>query len=170
MLTNEELTKATSYVLRERPRTDLINFAASVVWKESDNLYDKRRFYSMHLLKIGGRAKQHDKRFNEISRYNDGSCASILSLVNSEYADGLTRFQNAEAIREWAASQSKHVPKGEGWPEWFGGDWAKNNALRGALSACSNIVESVERRYQAENSIENYKAALERAAKVDAVA
>jgi hypothetical protein len=164
MLGNAELTRTAAFVLRERPRTELIAFAASVVWKESDDQYDKRRYYSVELRKLGTRTKQHDKRYNEISKFLDGSRSSILFLVNSEYADGLTRFQNAEAVREWANSQTKYVPEGENWPVWFAGDHRKNVALRSVLTACASIVESLERREQAEYSIENYKAALERAA------
>lgn len=157
MLTNEELTEAVSFIVSRRPDPDRIAFAASVVWKESDNHWEKRRYYSVRLLKVGGRAKEHDKRFTELTKYQDGSRASIFKLITSEYSSGLERFQNAEAVREWANNQKKYVDYGEGYPEWFDGDNYKFNALRDALAVCRNLAESRRYRLNAESMLEHYK-------------
>lgn len=160
MLSNDELTTAVSYVVLRKPDTEKIEFAASVVWKDSDQHWEKRRYYSIKLQKVGGRAKEHDKRFTEITKYQDGSRSSILKLVTSEYADGFERFQNAEAVRLWAGEQKKHVEVGEGWPEWFDGEWRKNNAVRGAMELCRALAEAKQHRERAESILEHYRHAV----------
>lgn len=156
MQTNDELTDAVSFVITRQPDSDRIAFAASVVWKESDNHWDKRRYYSTKLLKVGGRAKEHDNRFQAITTHEDGSRASIFRLITSEYACGLERFQNALAVGEWAANQKKFVEQGERFPEWFGGDYSKHRQLRDALGVCRSIADALRGRKLAESMLEHY--------------
>jgi hypothetical protein len=160
MLSNPELIAAVGSMFREYPNVETIAFAASVVWRESDNEWTKRRYYSRSLQKIGNRKKEHDKRYQEITHFQDGSCASMLRLILSDYSGGLERYIASETVRLWAHSQKVHPGYGEGWPEYFGGDWAKNNALRGALEGCRAIVESVRLREVAVGSVENYRRRL----------
>lgn len=156
MLPNEELTREVRYVVCRRPDRDKIEFAASVVWKESDNSYSKRRYYSIGERKIKGSAAQYDTRYKEINKYQDGSRMSIFNIVTADYSDGLQRFQNAEAIREWAGEQKKTIPLGDNFPEWFEGDWSKIARLRNALRSCRYIAEAYQLRLDAESTLENY--------------
>jgi hypothetical protein len=164
MLSNPELIAAVGSMFRAYPDTEAIAFAASVVWRESDGDWSKRRYYSKSLQKIGNHKKQYDTRYTEVTRYQDGSCASMLRVILSDYAGGLERYIASETVRMWAHSQKTHPGYGEGWPEYFGGDWAKNNALRNTLEGCRAIVESVRLREAAVCSVENYRRCLARAA------
>lgn len=157
MLPNEELTREVMYVVCRRPSRDKIEFAASVVWKDSDNDYGKRRYYSIKEFKVKGRAAQYDTRYSELNKYQDGSRASIYKIVTSDYADGLERFQNWDAIREWEGEQKKHILLGEGAPEWFGGDYSKYARLRNALASCRFIADAYQFRLNAESNLENYR-------------
>jgi len=164
MMANDELARTAAYSLRHDTTADRIAFAASVVWRESDRSWEKRRYYSMTLLKMGTRTKEHDKRFEEIRDSADGSRASIFRLVNTSYASMFDSFQMAEAVKSWADAQPKYVQIGEGFPEFFGGDYAKNSQLRSALQCCRYVVEAVERREWAQGSIDNYAARIAREA------
>jgi len=157
MLTNEELTDAVSFLVTRHPDADKIAFAASVVYKDSDGEWSKRRYYSSQLQKVGGRAKEHDNRFTELTRYQDGSRASIFRIVTLEYAYGLERFQNDEAIRDWAFAQKKFVEIGEGLPKWFDGNNRKLCKLRDALSVCRLLAEALRNRNNAESMLNHYK-------------
>jgi hypothetical protein len=164
MLPNEELTREVLYVVTRHPDRDKIDFAASVVWKESDNDYGKRRYYSIGERKIKGRAAQYDTRYKEINKYQDGSRASIFGVLVSDYADGLERFQIWDAIRDWAGEQKKDVPTGERAPEWFPGEYAKLSRLRRSLAACRYIAQAYQLRLDAESNLEHYNGFI----KVDA--
>lgn len=157
MLTNEELTREVMYVVCRRPDRSKIDFAASVVWKESDNDYGKRRYYSVGERKIKSRTAQYDTRYREINKYQDGSRASIYAILTSEYSDGLERFQTWEAIREWEGEQKKNVPLGENAPVWFAGEYSKYSRLRNALASCRYIADAYQFRLNAEGNLDNYK-------------
>lgn len=165
MLANNELVEAANFSLRRAVGADKIAFAAGVVWKETDNDWAKRRYFSVSLQKMGNKTKEHDKRFTEVGRYHDGSRAAIFRMVCPEYPDGFERYQIAEAIDTWAAAQTKYIKVGEGFPEYFNGDHQKLYSLQRAVQACRYVVEAKERREWAQGSIDNYMAALERAAR-----
>jgi hypothetical protein len=164
MLKDDELAATAAYTLMSSPSDETIAFAASVVWRESDNDYSKQRYFSMALQKMGTRTKEHDKRFEAVNRYIDGSKASILRLVTSEYAAGFERMKNALAVDEWAGRQSKFVPAGESWPKWFGEDYDAEMRFRNGLFTARAVAESVRRRKSAVDALENYSSLLARMA------
>lgn len=106
---NEDYYREVSYCVTDVPRYGAIEFAASVVFKESDKDWTKRRYVSMGEQKMGTRkAKEHDKRYIEIEPWMDGFATAIYRLVLPEYSDGLRKYCYARAIREWASQdQSK---------------------------------------------------------------
>lgn len=164
MQTDDDLIAATAYAVTRKPLTEAIEFAASVVWKDSDDNYDKRRFYSLEQRKIGGRAKQYDKRYKEISVYQDGTRASILNMVTPDYADGLMRFQYAMAVNEYSFNQKKSIPEGNNLPIWFEGDSSKRLHLRNALRACQNLVEARQSKLDSTWLLQNYARMIAREA------
>lgn len=164
MMANNELASAAAYTIRHDARESAIAFAASVVYRESDKNYDKRRFFSVDLEKIGSRTKQHDRRYTEIRDWHDGSRSSIYRLCLSEYSSRFEAFKIAEAVKVWCDRQSKYVPLGDSFPEFFGGDSQQVIRLRQALECCKHIVEAVERREWAQCAIDNYTARLAREA------
>jgi hypothetical protein len=170
MLDDAPLAERVGSALRSHSYADAIAFAASVVWRESDSSYYKRRYVSMSLRKIGSKDKyEHDNRFVEIEKWMDGSCAAVLRMLLSTYSQGFERYTTYEAVRLWAAGLKKHPGFGESWPEYFNGDWHKNNALRGALGACRNIHESLRLRKDANDWVVYYRELQVTAAEVAAV-
>ena len=157
MLSNLDLVRAAGYAFRPNVDSETLAFAASVVWKESDNSYGKQRYVSMSLRKMGGESKRHDKRFEEVNRYMDGSCASIMRLICGEYIRGFDRYLNSESVRLWACAQKNHPGYGECWHEYFNGDWHKNNALRRSIETCRMLVEAANNRDMAECWLTGYK-------------
>ena len=118
--------------------------------------------------KIKNRSAQYDTRYKELTKYQDGSRGSIFALITPDYSDGLRRFQTAEAIREWADSQKKHVQVGENFPEWLGGDYRQLSRLRNALRACRYLAEALQARKDAEWSIEHYTHSVQAEAEISA--
>ena len=173
MLTNPDLVRAVGSAFRADVDEEIIPFAASVVFNEEKDAWhsSKRRFVSIGLRKIAtAKVAEHDKRYVELNKYMDGSLASIMRLICDEYTNGLTRYLRSEAVRIWGGNQ-KHRPSfGEGWNEYFGGDWQKKNALRLAVTACRSLVEAADKRSSAEDALTSYKQNIERAAESARVA
>ncbi len=85
MSEDEELLENASWVLSQRPSDKEIAFAASVVWKEGV----KTRYFSVKQMKVSASPeKSHDKRFEEIRDFHDGSTASIKRILTPEWSDG----------------------------------------------------------------------------------
>ncbi len=164
LLTNQELAESVQYLLSTRPDHGVIDFAAGVVWKESDANYDKHRYFSVSEKKItSNRDKQHDKRYQEIGKHHDGSPAAIYSMIVPEYADGLQRYLYADAVRTWALAQpdrkghSYYMEMPPVFLKWFTDREASDNArrLRDAIDTCSSICEAYRLRTHAESMLEN---------------
>lgn len=156
MVEDGELATEAGYRLNDKPRREFIEFAATVVWKESDDQYDKRRYFSSKLLKIGGRKFEHDKRFEQIEKWCDGSPGSILRIVTSQYANGLERYLYADAVREWCLEDSKGrpwMPLTGQFLNWFD-DHHKAYDLKRAFEAAQAISESWRLRASAQGYIE----------------
>ena len=164
MLSNPDLVKAAGYAFRSNVDSDTLEFAASVVYDEKRDAWhsSKRRYVSMALRKIGGESKRHDKRFEEVNRYMDGSCASMMRLICGEYTLGFDRYLYSLAVESWASRQKKHPGFGEVWHTYFNGDWTKNNTLRRSVDACRSLVEAMDKRAAAEDWLSGYKGGLER--------
>jgi len=170
MLASPELIGAVGSMFRSPVDEETMAFAASVVFRESDKDWTKRRYYSKSLRKIGNRTKEHDKRYQEITHYQDGSCASMLRVILSDYSSGLERYLTVEAVRLWAVAQKNGPSYGEGWPEYFAGEWGKNNDLRNGVYCCRSIAEASRLRQSAEGVLGNYRERLAASANVSALA
>jgi len=165
MLQDEELTETMRYRLSGGPRLSQIEFCASVVFRESDKEYSKRRWYSVELEKVSSNQdKRHDKRFQEISEWNDGSADAIYRMLRPDYADGLREYNAADAIRDWAMDQPK---KWMDLPAIFLG-WTKDpnqaRQIRDAFEAARAAVSAYSYRTMAERSCEQYRERIEAAA------
>jgi hypothetical protein len=172
-LTNDELAKDVLFTIHRRPRLEEIEFAASVIYKEPAN-WNKRKFFSAKEMKISGNQdKEHDKRYEEVKDWCDGSPKAIFRILIGEYASGMTKYSYAEAIREWALKQpNMYMEMAAEFLGWFKGDdqREKARALRDAYEACYNITESYRLRHAAESGVANYKRRIEQKRFVDCTA
>jgi hypothetical protein len=156
-----ELFRSISYIVMERPRQEVIEFAASVIWKESDDEYSKQRFYSIGEKKITkNREKQHDKRYHRIERSDDGSAQAVLRMVVPEYADGMERFCYAVAVKEWFDAQpNKWCESAARLIGWWNEDedsHTKKAILRYGFDAIRAIANMYQGEQAARNSLSNY--------------
>ena len=164
MLSNAELVEAADYELHEIIDAESIAFAASVVYKESDKDWSKERYFSVKLRKMGTRTKEHDKRYEKIRDWHDGSRAATYRMLAPEFADGFRLYQISEAVREYCDAQKKNVQFGENWPKFLGGDHRALYNLRNALSACRYICKAAREMHCARSIIEHYAEDTARAA------
>lgn len=157
----KELYRAIGYIVLERPRLESIEFAASVVWKESDDEFSKQRFYSLELKKITkDREKQHDKRFKRIERNDDGSAEAVLRMITPEHTDGVERLCYALAVKEWFDAQPKKwcesAPKMLGWWNEDPEIGKKRNILRYGFDALREVARSYQSELAAYSDLWNY--------------
>lgn len=171
MLADEELTKHAAYELTHAPSLKDIEFAASVVFKESDRDWSHRRYYSTSERKLtSSRAKQHDKRYEEIAEWNNGTPAAIYRMLIPSYAHGLIMYTYADAIRNWSLDQTKlHMDMPAEFLNWFPGDRDKVQHLRHAYNACLSLARAYQLRCDALNELQNIRPpAVEAPAQVEA--
>jgi len=161
MLTDEELLKGACYSIGHRPGSDQIAFAASVVYQKpkDDKQYVKPRYFSLNEMKVSSSdSKRHDKRYEEVREFHDGSAKSIFRILIPEYADGLMVYAYADAIREWALEDNARAYTQ--LPGLFL-EWTKDHdaaqQLHNAYTACWNLVQAYQLRHSAEAAIDNYK-------------
>jgi hypothetical protein len=158
---DEEMIQHITQCVMRRPADKSIAFAHSVVFKESDKRWDKRRYYSMTLEKItASRNAEHDKRYSEISEWLDGTPKAIFRMLIPDYAGALQHYAYADAIREWTLAMEKDDGMYMGlpatfleWPEYKESDKARN--LRYAYNSCRSICESYRLRCSAQTDISN---------------
>jgi hypothetical protein len=159
-----EYAREVQYILADVPCRDALEFAASVVFKESDKLSDKTRFVSVKQRKIGSRkAKQFDSRYTELSAWMDGGMKSIYRLLISEYACGITRYAYFRKIREFWIETGRHAGYVEDVLEYLGWFQEKprpsepTRLLRIAYDAALSAARAHLKRVEAESGIESYK-------------
>jgi hypothetical protein len=178
MMEDEELVKDCGHLFGYRLDPERIKFAASLVFNpEKDKAWDKKRYYSMSLLKVTrNREKEHDDRYKELNEYQNGSPESILALVMPQHGDGLEAWQYANSVRDWCGDNLKtslEMPAVQlGWfkdgSRGQGDQWQKAREFRDAMEACHGIAESRRLRMNSENGVENYRLALQRKAQREA--
>jgi hypothetical protein len=119
---------------------------------------------------------QYDTRYKELNEYQTGTPESILGLVMPEHADGLERWQYAEAVRTWASENLKHsymeMPAVQ--LKWFesvkratgyqADQYQCARDFRDAFEACQTAVDSHQNRRRAESYVECYRDELQRRA------
>ncbi len=167
-----KILDSVAYLLDQTPDEALIEFAASVVWKESDDDYRKRRYYSIDERKISSSdAKRYDKRYEEITKYMDGTPATVFGMVCPKYAEGIQAYQYAEAVRDWFSKQTekkyKHTwmePAGIFLKWYIGQDSYQNHSnirrLNAALDACRAVCKAHRLRNYAAQYVENMREAI----------
>ena len=139
------------YIVLAGPRPVVIQFAASIVWKDTDEPYGKQRYYSLSEQKITrNQEKRHDKRYKEIDKHCDGSARSMFQILMSDkdYADGMERLCYAFAVKKYVDDQPS------GWIDhpttllgWWNED-VKAHEKRVALSYGFRAIQALARSYQ----------------------
>ncbi len=160
MVEDVELLTAVRFQFADRPNRDAIVFAASVRWKEGDN---KTRYFSPKELKVSSSpSKYHDKRYEEVRDFHDGSAKSMYRILIPEYARGLLAYSYATAIRDWLLEDQNGRPYMQLPGEFL--QWSKERddamKLRDAYDSCWNLVQAYQFRCLAEGSLKNYKRTL----------
>jgi hypothetical protein len=145
------------------PCTDVIAFCASIVTKESDKEWDKRRYYSVSQMKIGkSRNLEFDKRYSEVPTWADGSAESIFRLMYEEHRNGFTAYTYAYNVREWCLDNKKYCPLPGDLMGWFRDDTAQDRALRESFYAARSFAQGRNMLHIAKNSLEDYTRNLAR--------
>ena len=168
MQSDEDLCERAGYCFGATVSTDTLKFAASLIFNpEKDKEWGKTRYFSMSLGKVTrDQDKRHDDRFKELNEYHTGSPVSILALVTHEYADGLERWQIADAVRTWSAENLKN-----GYMEmpavqlkWFNSDFNVAREFRDAVECCKDAATALRSRNNSAAQVDNYRRSLERKA------
>ncbi len=153
------------------PCKEALDFCAGVIFKESDREWSKRRYFSVSERKVSGsRSKEHDKRYEEIKEWQDGSPKAMYRMLTREYASDLERYALADAIRDWLHAQSDYSKSSfymgltAEFLEWFtDAASSKRDAaqqLRHAYGAARAICEAYRLQCVAAGELENYKRGL----------
>jgi hypothetical protein len=170
----EDFIRAVGYQMSREPQKETIEFAASVIFNESDKEYGKRRYFSISERKITrNQDKRHDKRYTEISDLHDGSPERVYKMILPEYADGLEMYCYARKVREWFYSDDNKRKNRQSMDfppvflEWFTDDkqrdrWDKSRDLGNAFSTVQSIITAWQSKLYAQNELENYQRSLER--------
>lgn len=160
MLADEELIGTAFYAVgRGRVDDKAIAFAASVVYKESDGDYGKRRYVSFSLKEISkGRSKEFDKRFQQIEPWMDGSPKAVFRMLcGDETHYGMELYGKADCLREWWLEHGTG-----GWNMEMPGtflEWTKDShearQMRYGYHAALAVVRSYNMRQEAETCLRN---------------
>jgi hypothetical protein len=164
MLAAEDTTlvEEVSYIVGRRPADSSIEFAKSVIFNE----HSKTRYYSVDEEKISSSStKQHDKRYERIEKWHDGSPEAIYRILIKDYSSGIQRFAYASAIRDYlmAGSRTGWMDMPAEFLKWTE-DREASRRIRDGYEACRNIAQAHHLRHAAQCHIDNYKRAVERAA------
>ncbi len=167
MLTDEELVSHVAFTLDKGRMTQEFEFAAGVVFKETDREYGKGRFYSMEERKVSSsQAKRHDKRYFEIAPWMDGSPDAIYRMVLPEWADGIHRYVIAESLRDWVLAQDSkrglYMPLAATFLKLENGDRDYAQSMRSAYNACLLLIRAYQMRTEAESHLGNVTRSMER--------
>jgi hypothetical protein len=158
MLEDTQLIDNTHYLIDCGPNQNQIAFAASVVHKESDDGYQKRRYCSLSELKVSSSAsKEHDRRYERIQPWCDGSPDSIYRILIPASPIDLQRYAYAESIRQWihANAPKLYMPLTAEFLKW--GDRDAAHQLRHAYAACLSIIRSYRLRGEAITHLANIR-------------
>ena len=181
MLEDTELTQYLYFKLAARPADEAIAFAASVVFKpaaEGSRYEKKARFYSVEERKLTATdSKRHDRRYEQVADWNDGTPSAIMRMICPQYADGLERLQYATAIRDWLLKQDggymELAARFIGWTKDIKPEYNQNDAARDimhALECVQNVCNAYTQRCAAESSLGSQRRDVARRKEQDAPA
>jgi hypothetical protein len=141
-----------------------VRFMAGVRFNEK-----KPQFYNRSELKVTSSAsKRHDRRWEEVPSWADGSADALWRLTYQDYWSTLERYCAAHALYELAQDENigtyiPHYfpPSVCGFQTGHGKDDERGvpcdtAALRDAYRACSAIIESYWSRMNCETCLRNY--------------
>lgn len=144
------------------PCTELIAFAASIVSKESDKEWGKKRYYSTSLMKIGRKPElEYDKRYAEIPYWADGTAESIYRLLSGEWHDGLTAYTYAYNIREWCLNNKVYCEMPGFLMGWMREDREADRDLKNAFFSLRSFAQSRDLLDCAKRGLESYARTLQ---------
>lgn len=131
-----------------------IEFAFSVIYKEG-----KTRYYSREQRKVSASpAKRHDKRYEEITSYFDGSLDSAYRVLWRDFYNGIRAYSLMESILRYQ-NQVHHQYLG------IAADHLKWNVdrerLASAWACATEVVEAEDRRALAARRLRNYQRELD---------
>jgi hypothetical protein len=159
MMGNDELIESLKYKLTSEPEDAIFEFATQVVYKSG-----KKRFYSREFNRISSvRAKQHDKRWFEITNNMDGSPSSLMDFMLDEYnRSGLIRYVYARKLRKWlyehATKRQRHnldMPLPAEFIGWTQ-DWHENHAIDAAWDAVQIAINIYEQKRRFNDNVQRY--------------
>lgn len=154
MRANDELIESLKYKLPHDPDDSMLEFAAGVVYKEGK----KKRYFSREFARVSSvKAKQYDRRWQEITPEMNGSPSSMLDFMLTEYnRDGLTRYIYARKLRKWLyenkATRRRYIDMD--LPAEFIG-WTKDRHENYAIDAAWNNVEIALNIYEQKRNFKN---------------
>lgn len=168
MLADPDLADEVGVKFNYKPTHDFIKFAASLVFnEEKDRWPNKLRYFSVSEQKVTrSETKKHDKRYEELRDWHNGSPEAVYRMILPQYAEGLMQWQYANEIRYWfrtTEQKKSYMDPAAVFLKWFRGDDDKAREFHNAFDACRDVCESVRRRRNAENHVKFYQASLERA-------
>lgn len=147
-----------------RPEPENVSFAASLVFKPdtlSDWRESKTRYYSKQERKITtASAKQYDKRYEQITKSEDGTPQAIFRLVLSQYPSGLDRLAAAITVYEYVGKQKTGCME---MPAKFCGltkDHQAARDMRDAFEVCEYVFKSKWLRDCIESRLDTARAAV----------
>lgn len=160
MRDDDELLQRSAFSFLRAPSVEKIEFCAGVIFKESDRSWDKRRYYSVSERKLSSsRSKEHDKRYEEIREWNNGTPEAIYRMLTPDYCRALEWYCIADAIRDWVLADGKrgYMQLTAQFLKWFDGDRERAQDMRHAFGACRALAQAYNLRCEADTHLENLK-------------
>jgi hypothetical protein len=173
LLDDDQLAYDLVHKFNDGLHTDGIKFAAGLVYNEAKDAWpNKLRYFSVSERKVTrSESKRHDKRYTELRSWHDGTPQATFNMLTTEYADGLTRWQQVNTIREWygQAIERNDIDWVRTEPaavflKWFKGSEELARDFHNAFDACKDICESVRLRRSVEQHVKYHREYLERKA------
>lgn len=176
-LADDELEQRIVFDVLRAPPVKLIEFCASVVFKAAENCEwreKKDRWWSTVEQKISSStSKEHDKRYQKVEPWNDGSPTAIYRMLVPESPNALECYAYAHAIRQWIFSHDGefriYMPMVAEFLNWTK-DHEEARRYHRAWEAAQAVCFAYQYRAQATSMIENAKHNIQRAAEAKAAA
>lgn len=170
LLADEELANTVRFTLSRGPDVRDIEFAASVVFKampDSDTYEAKNRYYSMEERKVTSNdAKRHDKRYEQVASWQDGSAAAIFRMTLPSYARDLERLEWAMAVHDWCmdphATKRPYMTYAAVFLKWTE-DHQTARQYEDSLECTKDVCESYRLKDQTARRLASYGRGLEQA-------
>ena len=156
-----EVLSTIGYKLHNHRSDRDFEFAASLKYKPDSK---KPQYYSIEDRKVSGSdSKRHDRRYEEVTTWMDGSFEAIVRLLTKNFDNPFERFKVRYELAEWfSRTQQYGAPPGALALKWTD-DWSEARRFDSAFRTTRNAVEAIDAMERAKRGIENYRHNLERA-------